>query len=321
MYLSALPTLNNDFFPAPGLEWTHAQSLFGVWGRPHVALPLHRERHETPDGDFVDLDVLPGKTGAPTVILLHGLEGSSASGYMRLMLRELFACGWGGIALNQRGCSGAPNRHAKSYSSGDYRDLQWLLPSLRGSVYAVGFSLGASVLLNFLAQQPQHAQQLRAAVAVSAPYNLAAGARFLDHGGFLSRRYLAHFLPTMKAKALEKAQRFPHELDVPAITAARTMRDFDHVVTARLFGFASAEEYYARCSAGPQLHAISTRTLLLSSHDDALAPPTIPEQAYANPALDVLLTKRGGHVGFISGSVRAPVFWAEQRALRWLEAQ
>lgn len=313
-----MPTLVDDFRPATGLTHTHAQSLYGVMARPKVKLPLRRERRETPDGDFIDLDVVDGVPGKPTVVLLHGLEGSSSSGYMQLMLRGLHARGWTGIALNARACSGEPNRQAASYSSGDYRDLSWLVPTLPQPLCAVGFSLGASVLLNFLAKDPG-AARLAAAVAVSAPYDLALGARYLDSDTFIARRYLAHFLPTMKEKALTKAQQFPAAFDVPAIAATTRIRDFDHLVTARLFGFASAEDYYAQCSAGPQLQRIATRTLLLSAHDDVIAPPLLPHDVTDNAQLDVLLTRRGGHVGFIAGRPWRPDFWAEEKALRWLE--
>lgn len=313
-----MPTLVDDFRPAPGLSHTHAQSLFGVMGRPKVRLPLRRERRDTPDGDFVDLDVVDGREGAPTVVLLHGLEGSSSSGYMQLMLRGLHARGWTGIALNARACSGEPNRQAASYSSGDYRDLSWLTRSLEGPVLAVGFSLGASVLLNFLAKD-EAATRLKAAVAVSAPYDLASGAKYLDSGSFIARRYLAHFLPTMKQKALAKARRFPDAFDVAAIDATTRIRDFDHLVTARLFGFASAEDYYAKCSAGPLLSRIGTRTLLLSAGDDVIAPPRLPGDVTKNARLDVLLTKKGGHVGFVGGHAWRPTFWAEETALAWLD--
>lgn len=314
-----MPLLDDDFRAAPGLWDGHAQSLFGVLARPKVTLPLERQRRATPDGDFVDLDVVQGKADAPTVLLLHGLEGSSASGYMQLMLRDAAALGWTAIALNARSCSGEPNLLPASYSSGDFRDLAWLVGQLEGRrLFAVGFSLGASVLLNFLAQHPL-AARLEAAVAVSAPYELARGAAFLDSGGFIARQYLARFLPTMKAKALQKAQRHPGHFDAKAIAACTTLRDFDHLVTARLFGFASAEDYYARCSAAPQLEAITTPTLLLSSRDDALAPPLLPGDVTKNAQLDVLVTRRGGHVGFVGGSVVSPTFWAEARALRWLQ--
>lgn len=316
-----MPTLPDDFRPAPGLRDTHAQSLFGVMGRPRLKLPLTRVRRETPDGDFVDLDVVRGARHAPTLLLLHGLEGSSASGYMQLMLRECVVRGWTGIALNARSCSGELNRQAAAYSSGDFRDVAWLVREGAwgdGPLFCVGFSLGGSQLLNFLAKDPDGARHLAAACAVSAPYDLARGARFLDGDDFIARRYLAHFLPAMKAKALRKAKHFPALFDVAAIEAARGIRDFDHVVTARHFGFSSAEHYYEDCSAAPRLHRIKTRTLLLSSSDDALAPPVMPIDVANNPKLDVLLTRSGGHVGFVSGTPWRPHFWAERRVFEWL---
>ncbi|MDP1825077.1 MAG: alpha/beta fold hydrolase [Archangium sp.] len=313
-----MPVLTDDFRAATGLWSGHAQSLFGVLGRPKVKVFVRRERRLTPDGDFVDVDLLEGQPGAPTVVLLHGLEGSSASGYIQLMLEGLAGLRWNAIALNARSCSGEPNRQAASYSSGDFRDLSWVVSQLPGRVFAVGFSLGASVLLNFLAKDPG-AARLGAAVAVSAPFELARGARFLDSGSLIARAYLRRFLPAMKAKALAKSVEHPGRFDVKAIAAASRIRDFDHLVTAPLFGFTSAEDYYARCSAGPQLERIKTRTLLLSSEDDALAPPVLPPGVSRNEALDVLVTKRGGHVGFVEGSVLRPSFWAEARALRWLQ--
>jgi predicted alpha/beta-fold hydrolase len=315
-----MPTLASTFSPARGLTNSHAQSLFGVLARPKVQVPTHRVRRDTPDGDFIDLDVVEGVPGAPTVLLLHGLEGSSASGYMQLMLRGCWLRGWTGIAMNQRGCSGELNRLARAYSSGDFRDLSWLVPERagRGLLFAAGFSLGASVLLNFLARDAS-ASKLDAAAAVSAPYDLALGAHFLDSGTVVTKRYLAHFLPAMKARALAKAPRFPGEFDVQAIAAVTRIRDFDHVVTAPQFGFRSAEHYYEHCSAGPLLRQVKTRTLLLSALDDALAPPVLPADAAENPALDVLMTERGGHVGFVEGSLFAPRFWAEARVFSWLE--
>lgn len=313
--------LPDDFQPALGLSDTHVQSLFGVLRRPKFTLPLTRTRRDTPDHDFVDLDVVQGPPGAPTVILLHGLEGSSASGYMQLMLRECLTRGWTGIALNARSCSGELNRLAPSYSSGDFRDLSWLVNEHQGGpLYAVGFSLGGSVLLNFLARDPA-ASKLRAAAAVSAPYDLARGARFLDSDTFITRRYLDRFLPAMKAKGLEKARQFPQLLDAQAIAATTRIRDFDHLFTARCFGFESAEHYYAHCSASALVHQIRTRTLLLSSADDELAAPAWPDDVEKNDALDVLLTRRGGHVGFVSGTPWRPEFWMEPRVFDWLEAQ
>ena len=316
-----MPLLDDDFRPALGLSDGHAQTLFGVVARRPVKLPVRRERLDTPDGDFVDVDVLAGEVGAPTVLVLHGLEGSTQSGYVQQVLAGLAARRWGGVALNFRGCSGVPNRHAASYSSGDVRDARWLLSRLPGPKAAVGFSLGASVLLNLLAKDGE-AVGVFAAAAVSTPFELAAGARFLDSAEPFARVYLNNFLPTLKQKALEKAARFPDVLDAEAIARTRTIRDFDHLVTARLFGFASAEDYYAQCSSGPQLSRLTTPTLLISAEDDALAPAkTLPPDAHRRDALHVLRTNAGGHVGYVAGSVLKPRFWAEARVLDWLEAR
>ncbi len=314
-----MPLLPDDFHPATGLSNGHAQTIFATLSRPALReLPLSRRRFETPDGDFFDVDVLQGQAGAPTVLVLHGLEGSSASGYVRQMLEGCRARGWHGWALNARSCSGEPNRLAASYSSGDFRDAQWLLEhQLEGRIAVVGFSLGGSATLNLLAKASPG--NVRAAVAVSAPFELARGASYLDSKAALARAYLANFLVPMKRKALEKARRFPGLLNEAAIRAARGIRDFDHVVTAPLNGFSSAEDYYARCSAGPQLTRISVPTLLLSAEDDRLAPPLIPQVAVERPPLDVLVTRSGGHVGFVEGCALRPRWWGERRVLRWLD--
>jgi uncharacterized protein len=311
--------LTDDFRPAWGLWSGHAQSLFGVVARPRMTLPLRRERSETPDGDFIDLDHLDGEASAPTLLVLHGLEGSSAAGYVQLTLREAQRRGWNAVALNARGCSGEPNRLAAAYSSGDARDLAWVVGQTSGPLFAVGFSLGASVLLNFLAKDAG-ASRIAAAVAVSTPFQLELAAKFLDSRTVLASRYRERFLPAMKAKALAKARHHPQHFDVHAIARTSRIRDFDHHVTARHFGFSSAEDYYAQCSTGPRLKDISTPTLLISSRDDALAPPALPADVTDNPCLDVLLTRYGGHVGFASGSLLRPNFWVEPRAVEWLAA-
>ncbi|MEW5738918.1 MAG: alpha/beta fold hydrolase [Myxococcota bacterium] len=313
-----MPLLSDDFRPAAGLSDGHAQTIFGKVARRPLALPTRRERLTTPDGDFVDVDVLQAQAGAPTVLVLHGLESSSQAGYVQHTVRCLAERGWGAVALNFRGCSDAPNVQAKSYSSGDTTDARWLLSRLPSPKAAVGFSLGASVLVNLLAQDGEKAG-LFAAAAVCTPFDLAFGARFLDSQERFARVYLANFLPTLKEKALEKARRFPALLDAGAIARTRTIRDFDHVVTARLFGFSSAEDYYAQCSTGPKLTRLTVPTLLVSAEDDALAPAAnLPEGAHLRDALHVLRTTAGGHVGYVAGSVLRPRFWVEERVVDWL---
>lgn len=319
-----MPRLIDDFVPATGLDGPHPQTLYGVLSRPALSLPVERRRLETPDHDFFDVDVLRGQEGGPQVVLLHGLEGSSRSGYILQMMAGCRARGWTAWALNARSCSGEPNRQAASYSSGDFRDVVFLLDRLSressSKQAVVGFSLGGSVTLNLLAKA--RPQGVIAAAAVSTPFRLAECAQYIDSSAAFARVYRRNFLPTMKDRALEKAARFPEHLEAEAIRAVQTIRDFDHAVTAPTFGFASAEDYYAQCSSAPLLSRLTTPTLLVSSEDDPLAPAgQLPVDVENNEALHLLITARGGHVGFIGGSVLRPTFWAEARVLAWLDEQ
>ncbi|MBL8921096.1 MAG: alpha/beta fold hydrolase [Myxococcaceae bacterium] len=311
-----MPRLPDDFRPALGLSNGHAQTFFAALRRRPKVPPLTRRRFETPDGDFVDVDVLEGEVGAPTVLLLHGLEGSSASSYIAETLRLLAAKRWNAWALNFRGCSGEPNRVPASYCSGDTRDLAFLVERLPGPRFAIGFSLGASVLLNGLSRLKV---PLDAAVAVSAPFHLEVSAKAIDARGGFGPVYLNHFLPSLKAKALAMAQRFPAHLDADVIRGVRTIRDFDHHVTARVFGYDSAEDYYARCSSAPLLASIEAPTLLITAEDDAIAPASsLPPGVERQAAVHLLRTRHGGHVGYVAGTPLTPGWWAERRAVEWL---
>lgn len=310
------------FIPAPGLTSAHAQTLYAYALRPLRPPPLRRERLELPDGDFVDLDTLEGPAGAPHVVTLHGLEGSSRSGYVISVLLGARERGWGATALNFRSCSGEPNRLARSYHSGEYGDalavLRHVRARTRGPLYAVGFSLGANVLLRLLEETGESAP-VEGAAAVCAPYDLSACADALDGPGFFAWLYRSTFLRSLKAKARAKLRRFPGAFDGQALERVRTVRAFDDVVTAPLHGMRDAAHYYATASSGPHLHAIRRPTLLLSASDDPMIPPpAVPPQAAENPHLSVVVTQHGGHVGFVAGRAERPRFWAEEQVLHFL---
>ena len=312
------------FHPARGLASPHAQTLFAsVARRPGLVPALVRERWTTNDGDFIDVDLIKGPPEAPRLLLLHGLEGSSRSGYIRHLLRGAAARGWSAAALNFRSCSGEPNLLAHAYSSGDFRDplevLQRWHAQSDAPTFAIGFSLGGNVLINLLGEAGEQAK-LTAAVAVSAPYDLQACVRAVDAGrGFFSL-YLHNFLRSMKVKALQKARAFPDRLDARAISAVRTIQGIDETVTAPLYGFANAAAYYARCSSGRWVSHVKTPTLLISAEDDPLAPAgLLPVAGRENPFVQVLAPRHGGHVGFVDGSIAAPRFWAEEQALKFLD--
>lgn len=318
------------FRPAWWLPGAHAQTLGGRFLRPRGPLPLRRERVDTPDGDFVDVDFVdaPGlawggfHAGDPVAVVLHGLEGCAASGYVRQVVRELGARGLRAAALNFRSCSGEPNRLARFYHSGDTGDLAhvlaWLAETFPGSALgAVGFSLGGNVLLKHLGEQGTESL-LRAAVAVSVPFDLGAGARKMERG--MGRVYTGFFLRSLRRKFRAKEALVGESCDRARVLSARTFWEFDDAATAPLHGFRDASHYYASSSSAGFLHAIRVPTLLLHSVDD----PFLPEEALPravigeNPLLEAEFTERGGHVGFVEGAPWAPGFWAEAEAARFL---
>jgi uncharacterized protein len=314
------------FHPARGLEHPHAQTIFASLLRGRRIPLLRRERLRTPDGDFVDVDILPAPETAPRLLLLHGLEGSSDSGYVREQLRLAQANGWGAWALNFRGCSGTPNLQAHSYNSGDWKDARFVAEVIRqrhprARLFASGYSLGGSVLLNLLSLSDVGGL-IDAAAAVSAPFDLSGCADLLDQADGLGAVYRVRFLRTLRVKGAQKAKRWPARLDAERIARLTTIRGFDDVVTGPLGGFRDAADYYAQSSTGPKLSAITTPTLLLTAGDDPLAPARhLPANAAENEALTVQVTEAGGHCGFVAGTRLSPSWWGEARVFAFFETR
>jgi predicted alpha/beta-fold hydrolase len=290
--------------------------------------PFMRERIETPDEDFVDLDWGPDPDpGAPVVLVVHGLEGSARRRYVRNVCREVLAAGIRPVALNLRGCSGEPNRALTYYHSGKTDDVAHVLALLRErhpnrSIGAIGFSLGGNVLLKLMGERSDGGAGLvDAAVAMSVPYDLAAGSALLERSA-AGRAYSAYFLRSLKRKVRWKEERLRPVIDLSAAFASRTIWEFDDRVTAPLHGFESAEEYYARSSSARFLAGVRVPTLLLHAEDDPFLPKDrIPlEESKNNPALHLVLQGLGGHVGFLAGSPWRPSFWADEESARFLDA-
>lgn len=318
-------TPTEPFQPALGLASPHAQTLVGVMLRAGAPLPLERERWELADGDFVDVDWLPAPPSAPHVLVLHGLEGSSRSGYVAVVMRLARERGWGAAALNFRSCSGEPNRLLRSYHSGETEDARYALERLQervqGPLFGVGFSLGGNVMVKLLAELGE-GSPLRAGAAVSVPYDLARCAEALDRNTGLGAVYRWVFLRSLKAKTRAKAERHPGQLDLERLRRVRGIVDFDDAVTAQLHGFGSAAEYYRRSSSGPLIGRIRRPTLLVTAVDDPMVPGgSIPEDAEKNPYLSWLVTQHGGHVGFLAGSLLRPRFWAEEQVIAFFAGQ
>lgn len=321
------------FRPAWWLPGAHAQTIAGRYLRPPHGVRYRRERLETPDGDFLDLDFAtvdgaPAAGGdAPLCVIVHGLEGSAQSSYVLETCRALAEHGVRTVAMNFRSCSGEPNRTARFYHAGETGDLGFLLDLLAGrfpraTLLGIGFSLGANVLLKYLGEQGD-ASRIRAATAVSVPFDLGRGADKLA-ASFMGRVYTRHFVRRLVDKYRGKRAAGigldAAALDERRLLRSRSFRDFDDVVTARLHGFDGADDYYTRSSSAQFLHAIRVPTLLVHALDDPFVDErAIPHDAIdANPALHTAFVPHGGHVGFIAGSPGNPRFWAEREGARFL---
>ena len=306
------------FRPAWWLPGPHAQTLGARVLRPKGGLAVRRERWETPDGDFLDLDFVVGDhlRDDVLVLLLHGLEGSSASGYILELGRRLASHGIRAVALNFRSCSGELNRGRRLYHSGETSDAAWVIDRLHERtsglhLAAAGVSLGGNVLLKYLGENPTESG-LVAAAAWSVPFDLAAGSRFMERG--FARNYVTRLLRSLKAKVRARQAELGPYIDFERSLRATTFWEFDDAATAPLHGFDGADDYYRRSSSAGFISSIQIPTLVLHSRDDPFLPTeAIPETAlHANPSITPVLTDHGGHVGFVDGGVPfRPHFWAE----------
>jgi predicted alpha/beta-fold hydrolase len=281
---------------------------------------FRRERWDTPDGDFIDVDFIDGEPGRPFVVLFHGLEGSSDSHYCRALGKELADRGWSGAIPHFRGCSGEPNLAPRFYHSGDAQEVDWVLrrlhPRAAGRFYACGVSRGGNALLRWLGESQQAAEFVDAAVAVSAPLDLARGGESLSRG--FNRLYQRMFLHTLKPKSAAKLKQFPGLFDLDALLAARDLYTFDNVVTAPLHGYRDTDDYWHRASARHVLPDITVPTLVLNALNDPFLPGIhLPRHASPHVVLDY--PEEGGHVGFATGRLPGTLMWLPRRMLHFLE--
>jgi predicted alpha/beta-fold hydrolase len=274
----------------------HLQTVVAALA-PAPRIAWRRERWETPDGDFIELD-WAGKDG-PLLALFHGLEGSSSRPYARNIAARALERGWRCVVPHFRGCSGVLNRRPRAYHSGDTEELDWILRRLRPE-YAAGVSLGGNVLLKWLGERgAEAAQLLRRAAAVSAPLDLAAAGGALDRG-VNQRLYTRLFLVTLKAKVYAKIALGHVALDRRRLARVRTLREFDDLYTAPLHGFRDADDYWRRASSAPWLASIRVPTLVLNAKNDPFLPRAALESAARQVSHDVVLEfpGGGGHAGF-----------------------
>ncbi|MFH1117639.1 MAG: alpha/beta fold hydrolase [Pseudomonadota bacterium] len=302
----------------------HVQTVYPTLFRKVAGVGYRRERIDTPDGDFVDLDF--SEVGSDRIaIILHGLEGDSSRQYMLGMVQAFNRSGRDAVAMNFRGCSGECNRKLRFYHSGDSGDLHTVVTHVLqehdyAQVALIGFSLGANVVLKYLGEQGDDVlPQIRKAVAFSVPCDLGSCSHEISSP--VNRLYLKRFLRMLREKIRMKMRMMPDLVTDHGYETIKTFKDFDDRYTAPMSGFKDAEDYWEKCSCKPFLTSISVPTLVISAADDPfLGDPCYPrEEALANPNLSLEIPRQGGHVGFVSFNGREE-YWSETRAVEFVNS-
>lgn len=302
-----------------------------AWARPRsfVGLPPAEPRlfQVAPDTQVLGhCHWQADRASALTVILLHGLEGSSDGHYMRGMADKAWVRGFNVVRLNQRNCGGTEQLTRGLYHSGLTSDPLAVIRLLRdngtpGRFAVAGYSLGGNIALKLAGElEPADAASVVAIAGVSPPIELASCVDALERPANLV--YHWNFLRGLRARMHRKARLFPGAWDTSRLDRIRTVREFDNVYTAPANGFDGAADYYHRASARRVLHTLAVPALLITADDD----PFVPSDAARDPALaDIprltrVVTQRGGHCGFIGrrGAATRDGYWAETRVMEFI---
>ncbi|MBA5762723.1 hydrolase [Vibrio sp. 404] len=309
------------FTAASGITNPHLQTLAPRFIRKKALFEPVWQTLDTPDGDFIDLawsEDPNAKTDQdkPIFILFHGLEGCFYSPYANGLMNAFAKDGWLSVMMHFRGCSGKPNRLPRAYHSGEVEDARFFLEKIHQQYpervkVAVGISLGGNMLANYLAEYADE-PLIDAASIVSAPLDLSACSLRIEQG--FSKIYKTYLLNSLKRNALRKHHLLKGELGLTyqCIKRVTKLYDFDDLITAPLHGFKDAEDYYQRCSGIHRLQQIKLPTQIIHAKDDPFMTDAVIPHFVLPENIDYRLFDKGGHVGFVTGSLLKPRFWLEE---------
>lgn len=318
------------FEPHPLLENGHAMTLVSAFVPRRFDVPPGEARLFRVDRDSRLLGQChwqPGKRkDAPVLVIVHGLEGSSDSNYVRGIAEKAFHRGFHVVRLNQRNCGGSEALTPTLYNSGmsgDYRAVFEELSNGDGfeQMFFAGYSMGGNLVTKMAGEFGSHVPKaLRGVCAVCPALDLAACADALERpANFLYER---HFVSNLMSRYARKQRMFPERYQLDGLGKVRTVRQFDDVITAPQFGYRDAQDYYEHAGAKRVAAQIRVPFLMITAQDD----PFVPYESFLaarineNPAMRFVAPEHGGHCGFISKHAGEERFWAEQRIVEFCEA-
>ena len=311
------------FRPSCWLPGPHWQTIWASRFRSLPSPDTKKEQIELDDGDFINLYWLTEGNG-PIVIIVHGLEGDFSSNNVKAMFGVISKIGWNGVLLLNRNCGGFSNRLQRTYHAGETGDLDLVVnlvktrfPDIPLMVY--GYSLGGNTLLKWLGEKGNSAG-IRAAAAVSTPFDLASSTSILEKG--FSRIYQNHFVNLLRESAKRKFRDLPPLFNPGDLNKIKTLREFDERVTAPLHGFGNADHYYSESSCRQFLKKIQVPTLIMNSLDDPfLDKNTFPSPKEVSDMVELEFLQKGGHAGFIIGNSWKYYGWIETRIPEFFKKQ
>ena len=316
-----------EFIPPRWLQSGHLQTIGTVWPRRFRHLPPGAPRLLAVDSDTklrLDCNWQPDRQTRPTLVLVHGLEGSSESQYMIGIADKGWAAGFNSVRVNIRNCGDTEHLTPGLYNAGLSEDLRAVIETLLREdrlpeLHLAGYSMGGNTLLKLAGEWGEDAPQaVRSLAAVSPSIDLARCADALgEPSNFLYER---RFVNGLRRRMRRKAKLFPKIYNTNGLDRVRTVREFDDAFTAPLGGYGDAANYYYRASALRVIERIALPTLVMAAQDD----PFIPVQSFSDPALTgnpnlaVLTPQCGGHAGFIQRKRDGEdSFWAENRVVEF----
>ena len=319
-----MPIIKQSTYPGPPVYLFngHMQTILPSLEDKAGRLAYERQRFTLSDGDFVDLDWL--RAGHPKVaVLIHGLEGNSQRKYLRKMATFLHDRGWDILAWNARSCSGEMNKAFRLYEHGEIGDLSEVMDTLPqkgyGQAVLVGFSMGGSIVLNYLGRKGEELPKIVThGVAISTPCNLGECADKLDRWDNIL--YRNKFKRKLYKKIIHKARQFPGRINPDKLKEVKRWRDFDEFFSAPVNGYANADDFYRKASSGNHVAGVAVPTLLINAQNDPfLTPACSPAHlAEKHPNFYLEVTKNGGHVGF--PDKKKSDFWLGNRVVEFISS-
>ncbi|KMZ60404.1 Abhydrolase domain-containing protein [Zostera marina] len=331
--ISQFISLQTEYKPYPIVGWNrHIETIFAAFYRSVPDVVLKRECVRTNDDGVVSLDWVFGEDldlsfNSPILILLPGLTGGSHDSYVRHMAFKARRDGFRVVVFNSRGCAGSPVITPQFYSASYTEDLRQVVSCVReryskSKIYGIGWSLGANILVRYLGEESE-ACPLSGAVSLCNPFNLVIADEDF-HKGFnnIYDKSLARSLRRIFQKHALLFEGIGGEYDIPSVSLAKSVREFDKGLTRVSFGFKSVDDYYFNASSSLSIKDVRTPLLCIQAENDPIAPSRgIPHQEIKeNPHCALIVTPQGGHLGWVAGE-EAPFGapWTDPVVLEYLQ--